>query len=152
MHREREMMREREMRERDARERDMRDRERGGERDGRGGGGGGDRDLVRARSDDGGAPPPSHGLSSAPLPPSSSSSSSSSVSLSSGGCGDEVLCTYLHTELVCAVKSHRHLWTSVINPLPCTATQICFFFARGECRARPGCRFYHWTPRERCDL
>ena len=41
---------------------------------------------------------------------------------------------------------------SVVNPLPCTATQICFFHARnGECRALSAstCRFYHWSPRER---
>lgn len=48
---------------------------------------------------------------------------------------------------------------SIVNPLPCTATQICFFYSRGECRngtsssggtARGGsCRFYHWTAREK---
>jgi hypothetical protein len=50
---------------------------------------------------------------------------------------------------------------SVVNPLPCTATQMCFFFSRGECRNGPmssssssssnrgSCRFYHWTVREK---
>jgi hypothetical protein len=30
------------------------------------------------------------------------------------GCGDELMCTYLHTELACSMKNHRHVWNSYV--------------------------------------